>query len=861
MECKKEIERKKAMIQTTVVGQTKRQPGRNHPAAVALTRFFARTRRCGLAFGALMLLAALPAIAQSTATVTLFTDLNSVDGSGNPGLGAGEIDGSGNIDLRYALQQAIANGGTWTIKFSSICTVANTCTIVLNNPLPPITGAGLNLTVDGGEFGEVIIDGAYAYRAFFVDDAKVTLANLQIQNALAQGGVGGEGKWLGGGGGAGLGAGAFVNQSTAKLSAQNTYFLNCQVVGGAGGYGDNDTSSILGFLGGGCGGGGGMAFGGGGVGSTLGIPYYNGGGGGGILSWGNSSSSGLLDSTGGGSGGSGGGGAGGDDNDLTNENSNGGSSYGDNPGGAANGGGGTGGNGGFGGGGGGAGASLSSITSLTASGGGNGGFGGGGGGGSFLGNTSLGSFGGGNGGGQYYDSTGAAGGGGGSAYGPSIFNNTGSVTIFNSGSELASATPGQGASGSGPAAPNGIADSTAAFNLGGTLSGPLPSALPATHFSVSISPSTIILGTTATITVTALDPKGNPTIAYNGTANLTATDGDNNPINVSPGSLTFTNGTASSSTAMTLTTVDTDITVTATDSLWAYITGTSSDITVGKITPTVTVTLSNGVNPVFRDNAVTFKATVSGTAGYAPTGTVSFYDGSTVLCSAVTLSGSVATCTVNTISSPLPVGTNLITAWYSGDANNLPLLNTASTGYSETVADFVISASNNTYTAIPGTAATYEFTVSPVSPSTLYPVAINLSISGLPTGATYNFTPLSIASCNSSCTTPLKLVIYTVLNNTTSERQPGINPAVRLVPFSLALLLLPFAGRLRKTGKRFSRLLSILLLVTAGAAAVAGLNGCNNTGFFGQAQASHTVTITGTAGSLVHNTTVALTVE
>jgi len=58
-----------------------------------------------------------------------------------------------------------------------------------------------------------------------------------------------------------------------------------------------------------------------------------------------------------------------------------------------------------------------------------------------------------------------------------------------------------------------------------------------------------------------------------------------------------------------------------------------------------------------------------------------------------------------------------------------------------------------------------------------------------------------------------------------------------------------------------SRMLSIALLLAAGAAAVAGLSGCSNTGFFGQPEASHTITITGTSGSLVHTSNVTLTVE
>ena len=285
---------------------------------------------------------------------------------------------------------------------------------------------------------------------------------------------------------------------------------------------------------------------------------------------------------------------------------------------------------------------------------------------------------------------------------------------------------------------------------------------------------------------------------------------------------------------------------------------------IGQGTPVVVVSLSGGVNPVFLDNAVAFKAVVTD-AGNTPTGTVAFYDNGVELtaCKNQSLTGGVAICTVNTTSTALTVGANLITASYNGDTNFAPVANAASTGYSETVADFTMSVSNATYTVIPGNTATYTFTVSPASPSTIFPAAINFTISGLPTGATSTFTPSSIAACNGSCATTVTLVIDTVLNNTTSERQPGAgaNPIQRLAPLSLALLLLPFAAKLRKAGRRMSRMLSIALLLAAGAAAVAGLSGCSNTGFFGQPEASHTITITGTSGSLVHTSNVTLTVE
>jgi hypothetical protein len=53
-----------------------------------------------------------------------------------------------------------------------------------------------------------------------------------------------------------------------------------------------------------------------------------------------------------------------------------------------------------------------------------------------------------------------------------------------------------------------------------------------------------------------------------------------------------------------------------------------------------------------------------------------------------------------------------------------------------------------------------------------------------------------------------------------------------------------------------------LLLVGAGLAAIAALNGCNSiNGFFGQTQRTYTIEVTATSGTLVHSTNITLTVE
>jgi hypothetical protein len=82
----------------------------------------------------------------------------------------------------------------------------------------------------------------------------------------------------------------------------------------------------------------------------------------------------------------------------------------------------------------------------------------------------------------------------------------------------------------------------------------------------------------------------------------------------------------------------------------------------------------------------------------------------------------------------------------------------------------------------------------------------------------------------------------------------------------LALVLLPFAGRLRRRVRQI-RPLTLAVFLMLSLAAVGGLTGCGTgTGYFGQAQKSYTITVTGTAAgpggtTLQHSTTVALTVQ
>lgn len=200
--------------------------------------------------------------------VTRNDDTAATDGNGVVGNGTGEAG-----DLRYALLNAQA-GDTIVFDTAAMCAAA-TCTVTLSGPLPPIEQ---NQTIEGGYFGRITIDGD-ARRVFWVDTGNVTISDLEVQNAQANGGAGSFGGAGGGGGGAGLGGALFVNEVTAVVTLVNDYFTNCEANGGAGG-GDNTLTYPSGG-----GGGGGLdgygAGGGGGNSGAGGAGAFGGGGGGG----------------------------------------------------------------------------------------------------------------------------------------------------------------------------------------------------------------------------------------------------------------------------------------------------------------------------------------------------------------------------------------------------------------------------------------------------------------------------------------------------------------------------------------------------------------------------------------------------
>ncbi|WP_263409943.1 NHL domain-containing protein [Terriglobus tenax] len=253
---------------------------------------------------------------------------------------------------------------------------------------------------------------------------------------------------------------------------------------------------------------------------------------------------------------------------------------------------------------------------------------------------------------------------------------------------------------------------------------------------------------------------------------------------------------------------------------------------------TFTTLTSSLATPLF-GQAVTLSATVTPQGVGNATGLVSFYDGGALL-GTQPLSANVATLTTTSLSA----GTHLITAVYAGDAN---FGGSTSNALTQFVTDFnftlqpdpaVPGGSGFDLTVIPGQAGTFSFRIAPLNGPFSFPIIF--SATGLPPGASATFSPSTLTLGASPATFTMKVQ---TASTSAMHRMQLFGGGT----FAAALLLLPFAGRMRNSTHRMKSLLHGFVFLAALAAA-AGLSGCGSgNGFFGQQQQTYTINVTATA--------------
>ena len=264
-------------------------------------------------------------------------------------------------------------------------------------------------------------------------------------------------------------------------------------------------------------------------------------------------------------------------------------------------------------------------------------------------------------------------------------------------------------------------------------------------------------------------------------------------------------------------------------------------------------TLSASSSSITSGQSLTLTATVTDASPNStgtPTGTVSFFDGSTLL-DTTALSGGTASYATSTLASG---ATHTLTASYSGDAN----FTTSSAGSTVSVAalNFTLAGTNGTngtngtesQTVVPGATAAFSFDIAPEYG--VYPGPVTFSVAGLPPGAVATFSPTSLAANGGAQTVVLTVQMASPTAATSQQFE-------REAPLALGLLLLPFLGRRRARGGLFSLMIAGALL-----AGVVSISGCGaQNGFNGQAVKSYRLTVTATSGQIAHSFDVDLNLQ
>jgi hypothetical protein len=331
--------------------------------------------------------------------------------------------------------------------------------------------------------------------------------------------------------------------------------------------------------------------------------------------------------------------------------------------------------------------------------------------------------------------------------------------------------------------------------------------------ALTATPSTTNIGTAVALKATVSSSAGTPTgtvYFLDGTTTL--------------GSAVLSGGTASYS-ATALAVGSHAITARYSgDSNFVTVASSAQTVTITLVTPTVALTATPATATV--GMAVALGATVSGT-GAAPTGSVTFLDGTTTLATVNLASGA-----ANYSATSLTVGTHTITAKYSGDGNYF-----AATTMSQTVTinplppTLTAAFSPSTLTIVHGSVGTSTLTLTPANG---FAGTVTFSCGTLPASASCGFAPTSLtftAASSAAQSTTLSVSTTSAIIGMLQPApvNPGRHGGLKGIAFA-GLLVLPmaFSRRARQALRKRSIVSLALALFTLLVTGV--LSGCSSAG-------------------------------
>jgi hypothetical protein len=290
------------------------------------------------------------------------------------------------------------------------------------------------------------------------------------------------------------------------------------------------------------------------------------------------------------------------------------------------------------------------------------------------------------------------------------------------------------------------------------------------------------------------------------------------------------------------------------DAVYAPSTSPAVSVSVALLTPTLALSASASTAVV--GTSLTFTATITAASG-TPLGTVTFYDGATVLGTG-TLNGSgVATYTT----SALVLGTHSITAQYAASGIYAAAVSAAKSVVITGVPDYSIAASPASLTILHGSTGSATFTITPING---YAGTLRFSCGSLPTYAQCTFSPtqLTFASTSQSTqattltidTTQHASLAMPVLQNHTASR-------IELAGITLGSGLFGLAFTLRR-GRRRSKFRALLLCFVALLGTAALMTGCaSSPAAQTVAPGTYPLVITVTDGTTGHTVNYSVTVN
>jgi hypothetical protein len=265
-------------------------------------------------------------------------------------------------------------------------------------------------------------------------------------------------------------------------------------------------------------------------------------------------------------------------------------------------------------------------------------------------------------------------------------------------------------------------------------------------------------------------------------------------------------------------------------------------------------TLATSAASVVTGTNVTFTATVASNASGASTGSVQFLNGTTAV-GTVQLSGGTAAYTTN----GLGIGSNSITAVYSGDSNFVGSSSAALIQIVTAPPDFSVSSNASTLTIKQGQSGTATLTISPING---FSAVVSFACSGLPSGASCSFSPTNVTPSGGPVTSQVTIATQASTVAMSHGNEKG-STFLKEVSVALGVLVWLIPVRRRRPGCKTPFVLGVLTGILLFSSAGCGGNPTPTTNPgtpVGSSQVRITTTSGTGSGAAQHSITFTITV-